>query len=200
MSLERRLKLWIEELDAYAGFKPPLFTNRLLKDPSLDEAIKIVGKREKVDWPSLRKQLEDMRSAYQKFSGFRLIIVLMILVLVTGFISTLFLVSVFSQLETGVSLVGVFPLLLLVLFLVFGDWLVYRKNMHITVKKFRGTALEARKIVQILINRMLDIVKIPCRLKLYYSKYENTSVVGTRLAFNPLMTRKYLLELRRIRR
>jgi hypothetical protein len=198
MSLEKRLKLWIEELDAYAGLRPPLFTNRLLRDPSLDDAIKIIGGREKVDWPSLRKQLEDMRLAYQKFSGFRLIIILMILVIVTGIISTLFLVSGFSQLETGVSFVGVFPLLLLVIFLVFGDWLVYRKNMYTTVKNFRNTALEARRIVQTLINRLLDIVKNPSRLKLYYSKYENTSVVGTRLSFNPIMTRKYLLELRRI--
>lgn len=197
MSLEKRLKLWIEELDAYAGLRPPLFTNRLLRDPSLDEAIEIIGKGEKVDWPSLRKQLGDMRSAYQKFSGFRLIIVLMILVIVTGFISMLFIVSSFSQLQTGVSLIGVFPLLLLVIFLVFGDWLVYRKNMYTTVKSFRSTALEARMIAQILINRVLDIVKSPYRLKLYYSKYENTGLVGTRLAFNPIMTRKYLLELRR---
>ena len=198
MSLEKRLKLWIEELDAYAGLRPPLFTNRLLKDPSLDEAIKIIGRREKVDWQSLRKELEQMRSAYQKFSGFRLIIGLMILVIVTGLISTLLIVSSFSQLQTGVSLIGVFPVLLLVIFLVFGDWLVYRKNMHATVKNFRHTALEARRIAQILINRLLDIMKSPSRLKLYYSKYDNTVPVGTRLAFNPIMTRKHLLELRRI--
>lgn len=198
MSLEKRLKLWIEELDAYAGLRPPLFTNKLLRDPSFDEAVKIIGREEKVNWSSLRKHLEDMRSSYQRFSGFRLIIILMILVIVTGFISMLFLFSSFSQLETGVSLVGVFPLLLLVIFLVFGDWLVYRKNMYTTMKKFRNTALETRRIVQILINRLLNIVKKPSHLKLYYSKYENTFLLGTRLAFNPIMTRKYLLELRRI--
>nr|MDO8080189.1 hypothetical protein [Candidatus Freyarchaeota archaeon] len=200
MSLEKRLKLWIEELDAYAGLRPPLFTNRLLRDPSFDEAMKIIGEREKVDWLGLRKELEQMRSAFQRFSGFRLIIGLMILVIVTGFISTLFLVSSFSQLQTGVSLIGVFPLLLLVIFLVFGDWLVYRKNLYAAVKSFRLVALEARRITQILINRQLDIMKSPSRLKLYYSKYDNTVPVGVRLAFNPIMTRKHLLELRRIQK
>ncbi|WXG41119.1 MAG: hypothetical protein WED07_10170 [Candidatus Freyarchaeum deiterrae] len=196
MSLEKRLKFWIEELDAYAGLKPPLFTTRLLRDPSLDEAVKIVGKKEKVDWPSLRRQLEDMRSAYRKFSGFRLIIGLMILVIVTGFISTLIIFIGFSQPETEISIIGGIPLFLFVIFLVFGDWLVYRKNMYAAVKSFRSTALGARRIAQILINRLLDIAKIPPRLKLYYSKYENVVLVSTRLAFNPIMTKKYLLELR----
>ncbi|MEM3586041.1 MAG: hypothetical protein QXO71_01850, partial [Candidatus Jordarchaeaceae archaeon] len=98
------------------------------------------------------------------------------------------------------SFLGVFPLLLLVMFLVFGDWLVYRKNMYTTVKNFRNTALEARRIVQILINQLSNIAKSSSRLKLYYSGYENTCVLGTRLTFNPIMTKKYLLELRRIKR
>ncbi|MFB0561516.1 MAG: hypothetical protein ACETWM_09930 [Candidatus Lokiarchaeia archaeon] len=200
MSLEKRLKLWIEEFDAYAGLRPPLFTNRLLKDPSLDEAMKMIGEKEKMDWPSLRKELEEMRSTYQRFSGFRLIIVLMLLVIAMGITSTLLIILGFSQIETEVSLIGAIPLLLLVIIIVFGDWLVYRRNMHTTVEIFRHIALEARKITQVLINRLIDIVEKTSRLKLYYSRYENTLQIGIRLAFNPIMTKKYLLELRRPRK
>ncbi len=200
MSLEKRLNFWIEEFDAYAGFRPPLFTNRLLKDPSLDEAMRMIGRKEKVDWPSLKKGLEEMRSTYQRFSGFRLIIVLMLLVIVSGIISTILIFLGFSQIETEVSLIGTVPLLLLVIIIAFGDWLVYRRNMYFTVKTFRRIALEARKITQVLINRLVNIVESPLRLKLYYSKYENTRQVGTRLAFNPIMTKKYLMELRRPRK
>ncbi len=196
MSLEKRLKLWIEEIDAYAGLRPPLFTNRLLKDPSLDEAVKIIRNRENVDWPFLRRGLEEMRKTYQKFSGFRLIIALMLLVIVIGLISTILMFTGFSQAEMEISLIGAIPLLFLVIILVFGDWLVYRRNMYITVKSFRQTALEARKLAQILINRLVKIVEVSLRLKLYYSKYENTRRVGTRLSFSPIMTKKYLLELR----
>lgn len=196
MSLEKRLKFWIEEIDAYAGLRPPLFTNRLLNDPNLDEAIKIIRGKEKVDWSGLRKGLEDMRKAYQRFSGFRLIIILMFLVIIIGVISTILIFTNFSQIKTEFSLIGALPLLLLVIIIVFGDWLVYKRNMYITVKTFRQTALGARKIAQILINRLVDIAECPHRLKLYYLKYENTRQVGTRLAFNPIMTKKYLMELR----
>lgn len=200
MSLEKRLNFWIEEFDAYAGLRPPLFTNRLLKDPSLDEAMRMIGRKEKVDWSSLKKGLEEMRSTYQRFSGFRLIIVLMLLVIVSGIISTILIFLDFSQIETEVSLIGAVPLLLLVIIIAFGDWLVYKRNMYITVKTFRNIALEARKITQVLIKRLIDIIEGPLRLKLYYSKYEFTRQVGTRLAFNPIMTKKYLMELRRARK
>jgi hypothetical protein len=120
----------------------------------------------------------------------------MILVIATGFISSLLVFTGFSQPETETSFIGAIPLLLLVMFLGFGDWLVYRKNMYAAVKSFGRTALEARRIAQILINRLLGIAKEPTRLKLYYSKYENANPISTRLAFNPIMTKKYLMELR----
>jgi len=196
VSLEKRLKSWIEEFDAYAGLRPPLFTNLLLRDPSLEQALETIG-RESVDWQNLKSQLHEMRRTYHNFIGFRLIVGLFILAIVMGIISALFLFLNIPQRETSFLLTGAVPLVLLVIIIVFGDWLVYRQNMHKAVKRFRQTALEARRVAQTLINRLVNITEKSIRLKLYYPSYDNTRKVGVRAAFNPIMTKKHLLELRK---
>ncbi|MHA1603284.1 MAG: hypothetical protein ACTSWF_01360, partial [Candidatus Freyarchaeota archaeon] len=149
MSLEKRLKSWIEEFDAYAGLRPPLFTNLLLRDPSLEQALEIIGMGS-VDWQNLKSQLHEMRRAYHSSMGFRLIVGLFVLAIVMGIIPALLLFMDALQRETSFSLTGAVPLILLVVIIVFGDWLVYRQHMHKAVKKFGQTALEARRFAQTL--------------------------------------------------
>lgn len=189
--------MWIEEFDAYAGLKPPLFTDRLSRDPSLDEAMDMVGREAKVNWTLLKRNLEEMRVTYKKSSGYRLILLLMLLVVASGFISTFLTIINIYQGGMEFSLLSATPILLLVVLIFFGDWIVYMRNMRLNVKRFASTALESRKMAQTLINRLVNRTKKNQRLKLYYFKYRNTLVVGQCLTFNPIMTRKYLVELRK---
>ncbi|MEM2136256.1 MAG: hypothetical protein QW261_06540 [Candidatus Jordarchaeaceae archaeon] len=197
MLLEKRLKVWIEEFDAYAGLKPPLFTDRLSRDPSLDGAMGIVGREAAVNWPLLKKKLEEMRTTYKKSLGYRLILLLMLLVIASGFIFTFLTLTSIHQTGMEFPLFSAVPILLLVVLIVFGDWIVYIRNTRLNVKRFASTALESRKMAQALINKLVNRTEKNIRLKLYYSKYQNTLIISKRLTFNPIMTRKYLVELRR---
>ncbi len=197
MLLEKRLKVWIEEFDAYAGLKPPLFTDRLLRDPSLDGAMDIVGREAEVNWPLLKKKLQEMRTTYIKSSGYRLILILMLLVVASGFISTFLTLTSIHQTGMELPLFSAAPILLLVFLIVFGDWIVYIRNTRLNVKRFKSTALESRRMAQALINKLVNRTEKNLRLKLYYPKYQNTLVISKRLTFNPIMTKKYLVELKK---
>lgn len=170
----------IEELDAFASFRPPLFSSILLTRPSY------LFLRQHVAYHELKpllKGLMEMQNFYRRSPPLRLLLFL-------TFGATL-LAFTYPFLPTSLTLPLSSLLAIMFVFLLsFGNSLILKPHVAQASRLFASQAKEARRVSQLLIT--LYGQKIGA-LTLFFSGYSGVRVLGRRLTFNPFLTVKFLV-------
>lgn len=168
----------IEELDAFASLKPPLFSSILLTRQAY------LFLRQHVDVHELKpllRELREMQKFYRHSPPFRLLLLLIFI--------TFSLALTYPLLPFSLTLpLSSFLAVTLAFLLLFGDSLMLKPYMARASHLFASQAREARRISQLLINFYGKRIGA---LTLFYPS--GVRVLRRHLTFNPFLVVKFLV-------
>ncbi len=171
----------IEELDAFASFKPPLFSSVLFSNSTYLFLRKNVLNGSIF---SLLKGLKEMQKFYRRTLHFRAFIFSLLACFITSFFAPIL------GLNEAFTIFPVTACFLAITFIFLGDYVIYRAHMPVATRLFALQAKEARAVAQLLISLHSGSLKT---LKVFYPRYYDVTVVGRAITFNPFLMVKLLV-------
>ncbi len=175
------VKRVIEELDAFASLKPPLFSSFLLSHSTYCFLNQHISNSE---LKQLLKRLREMQDFYRHSFPFYLFIILILFSFVSAFIYPFFpsfpMFSILSFLALTETLI-----------LLMGGNVMLRPYMVRASHMFALQAIEARRLAQ----KLLHLYGEKTRSLLVFNPtyYSGTKIMGKRLVFTPFLTVKFLV-------